>query len=176
MEFRPRKDHYYTEYSLLKDNKEIMIAQAGEHISEINAIANRVVSAYIEGCRAKGLLPAKYLVKIESDIEQVSLKLINTLNHLDKEFESSLYHYRKTVGSLLELSEPKINHQNTEGYRLTKLSEPDSDYNDLLYTTYARSASVKEADATTKAMEDLIPMFFPTSKFAKTFKADLQCH
>lgn len=166
---------YYTQYSTIKEDKEILLAQAGEHISKINAIANRVVSAYIEGCRAKGLLPAKYLVKLESDIEQVSLKLINTINHLDKEFERSLYHYRKTVGALLELSEPKINHQNTEGYRLTKLSEPDSDYNDLLYTTYARSASVKEADATTKAMEDLIPMFFPTSRFAKTFKANLQC-
>lgn len=167
---------YYTQYSLLKENNEILLAQAGEHISEINAIANRVIAAYIEGCRARNILPAKYLVKIESDIEHVSGKLIDTINRLDQQMEIALYNYRKTVGVLLEVTEPELSRKNTEGYYIpTKLSQPDSQYHDILLTTYATSATVEEANAAMKAYEELIPKFFPTSKFAITYKAHLQC-
>ena len=160
----------------------MLLSKAGESISEINTIVNRVVSAYIEGCRAKGLLPAKYLVKLESDIEQVSGKLIDTINSLEKGMENALFEYRKTVGVLLFSSQPELTHQNqetpqnTEGYYIpTKLSEPDSHYDDILLTTYARSATVQEAESAMKASEELIPKFFPTSRFSITYKAHLQC-
>ena len=35
---------YYTQYSTIKEDKEILLAQAGEHISKINAIAKLISS------------------------------------------------------------------------------------------------------------------------------------
>lgn len=158
----------YTEYSRFKERQEAWLSAAGEKIAELNGIVNRVVTGYVEGCRANGVVPAKYMVQLEKDIETVSGQLIDQLNKLDGNFFDVLLGYVKSMQMLQQLPIP--GNKKLEGFYATGILDADTAYITVSAKIYANTATVQEADAAMKAAEELIPMFFPRSKYAYTYK------
>lgn len=72
------------------DRYAVNVEKSSEALLKLTEAVGNVVDAYVKGCLANGHTPAKYIVKLQPQVEELAEKLADAVNQQEVVFNSAL--------------------------------------------------------------------------------------
>lgn len=87
------------------DRYQIALESTGEILQQITTAVTAVVDAYVKGCSANGFTPAKYIVRLQTQVQELAEKLADSANRQEAIFNKCLADLTKTLAMVEETGE-----------------------------------------------------------------------